>query len=275
MQHLTRSDGTVAFDVRGEGPLVVLVPGLGDLRSGYRHLAPELVEAGYRVASMDLRGHGDSSVPWPAYGTADIASDVLALIEHLGGGPATIVGNSFGAGAAVWAASERPEAASGLVLMGPFVRDHPPGAAMRLAMRVLFGGPWRVRAWTWYYGTLFPTRKPLDFEAHRRALRRNLSEPGRFAAVMAMIRRSDAAVEARLGDLRVPTLVVMGDKDPDFPDPAGEAAAIAERVGGRWEMVEGAGHYPHAELPRATAPLILEFLAQHAIPAPGAVTSRG
>ena len=73
---------------------------MGDLRSSYRFLAPALVAAGYRVAGTDLRGHGDSDTSFTSYGDVDTAGDVAALIDELGG-PAVIVGNSMGAGAAV------------------------------------------------------------------------------------------------------------------------------------------------------------------------------
>ena len=48
--------GRIAYEVIGQGPLVVLSPGLGDTRRTYRFLAPLLAKAGYRVASVDLRG---------------------------------------------------------------------------------------------------------------------------------------------------------------------------------------------------------------------------
>ncbi len=58
--YLDRPGGRIGYDVAGAGPLVVLVPGMGDLRAAYRFLAPPLRAAGYRVACADLRGHGDS-----------------------------------------------------------------------------------------------------------------------------------------------------------------------------------------------------------------------
>ena len=58
-QMLRRPEGRVAYDVEGSGPLVVCLPAMGELRSSYRHLTPLLVEAGFRVATLDLRGHGD------------------------------------------------------------------------------------------------------------------------------------------------------------------------------------------------------------------------
>ena len=91
--YLTRPGGRVGYDVDGEGPLVVLVPGMGDLRAAYRFLAPALRAAGYRVACTDLRGHGDSDATFSSYGDEQTADDVAALIGELGG-PAVIVGNS-------------------------------------------------------------------------------------------------------------------------------------------------------------------------------------
>ncbi|MEV6770298.1 hypothetical protein AB0N05_16920 [Nocardia sp. NPDC051030] len=50
------------IDIEGEGPLLVLMQGLGDVRAAYRFMVPELVASGYRVANADMRGHGESSV---------------------------------------------------------------------------------------------------------------------------------------------------------------------------------------------------------------------
>jgi pimeloyl-ACP methyl ester carboxylesterase len=83
--YLDRPEGRVGYDVAGDGPLVVLVPGMGDLRAAYRFLAPALRDSGYRVASTDLRGHGDSDGAFTSYGDVETAGDVLALIEQLGG----------------------------------------------------------------------------------------------------------------------------------------------------------------------------------------------
>ena len=96
---LDRPQGRIAYEVSGSGPLLVLVPGMGDLRTTYRSLVPPLVEAGYRVAAMDLRGHGDSDMTFASFGDAVTGQDVLSLIAELGG-PAVVVGNSMGAGAA-------------------------------------------------------------------------------------------------------------------------------------------------------------------------------
>ena len=255
---LVRPAGTLAYDVAGHGPLIVCLPGLGELRSAYRHLRPRIVVDGWRVATVDLRGHGGSSVGWDAYGADAMGSDVVALIEALGG-RAVLVGNSYGAGPAVWAAAERPDLVAGLTLTGPFVRDQEVRAALRLAMRVMFAGPWRVAAWDGFYGSLFRAGVPADHAEHRARLRANLREPGRFAALQAMLARSDAAIEARLARVSVPSLVLMGSADPDFRDPRAEAEAVAGALGGRAEVLPGVGHYPHLEVPDQMAERLAAF----------------
>ncbi|WP_231735157.1 alpha/beta fold hydrolase [Microbacterium hominis] len=109
IHHLRRPEGRVAYRLTGEGPLVVCVPGMGEIAAAYRYTVPALRAAGFRVAVMDLRGHGDSDATFSAYDDAAAGSDVLALIAHLGA-PAVVVGTSMAAGAAVWAAAESPEA---------------------------------------------------------------------------------------------------------------------------------------------------------------------
>lgn len=255
---LDRGDGRIAYDVTGDGPLVVAVPGMGDLRSTYRHLTPALVDAGFRVAAMDLRGHGDSDVGFAAYDDEAAASDALALVEHLGG-PAILVGNSMGAGAVTLIAARRPDMVGGLVLIGPFVRNPQTGAAALLAFRAMMGGPWATRVWAGYLPKLYPGRRGEDFRTHRRAIVESLRRPGHRTAFTATTRTTHAPVEAVLDRVTAPTLVVMGTRDSDFPDPAAEATFIADRLHGRAVMIEDAGHYPHAEYPERTVPAVIDF----------------
>ena len=258
-QYLTHQSGRLAYDDAGSGPLVLCAPSMGDVRAEYRFLTPLLVAAGYHVVTMDLRGLGESSTQWADYSVAGIGSDMLALLSHLDSERAVIVGASMAAGAAVWTAAEAPERVAGLVLIGPFVRGET-SATNALLYSLLFNRLWGVPAWKWYYSTLYPTHKPADFAAYTAALAANLKEPGRLEALQAMMRASKAASAERVGGVMAPTLVVMGSKDPDFPNPEAEAQWVADAVQGRYTMIDGAGHYPHAEMPEATAPLIVNFL---------------
>jgi pimeloyl-ACP methyl ester carboxylesterase len=256
---LERPEGRIAYDVTGEGPLVVAAPGMGDLRSVFRFLRPTLVEAGYRVATMDLRGHGESDATFPAYNDVATGGDLLALIRELGG-PAVLVGNSMSAGAAVWAAAEDPELVSGLVLIGPFVRQVPVGRAKELLFRTLMSRPWGPSVWNAYYAKFYPGRKPADLDEHRAAIRASMRRPGHAKAFIATTRTSHAPAEARLGRIDAPALVVMGTRDPDFPNPEAEARLIAERLHAEVVMVPDAGHYPQAEYPEIVGPAVVGFL---------------
>ena len=67
-QYFERPDGRLAYDDSGgSGELVLMLPGIAALRSEYRYLAPQLSQAGYRAVTVDLRGQGESSVPWKSY----------------------------------------------------------------------------------------------------------------------------------------------------------------------------------------------------------------
>jgi pimeloyl-ACP methyl ester carboxylesterase len=255
----TRPEGRIGYDVDGEGPLVVLVPGMGDLRGGYRFLAPMLRNEGYRVACTDLRGHGDSDSTFASYGDAETAGDLVALIEELGG-PAVVVGNSMGAGAAVLAAAERPDLVSGLVLVGPFVRNGKAGAMQRFLLRLAMARPWTATVWKSYLPKLYAGRRPADFDEYRHQVVASLRRPGHAKAFSLTTRTSHDPAEARLADVSAPTLVVMGEKDPDFPDPAAEAAWIAQVLRAEVVMVPEAGHYPQSQQPEITEHAVLRFL---------------
>lgn len=255
---LPRPEGRIAYDMAGTGPLVVCVPGMGELRSSYRRTVPALVAAGCTVVTMDLRGHGDSDATFSRYDDVAAGGDVVALLEHLGA-PAVLVGNSMGAGAAAWAAAERPDLVTGLVLLGAFVRNPPTGALTALAFRAAMAGPWAPRVWSAYLPTLYPGRRPEDFAEHRAEIAASMRRPGHGRAFRRTTRTSHAPVEARLAEVRAPALVVMGERDPDFADPAAEARWIADRLHGEVVLVPGAGHYPQVEEPDAVNPAVVDF----------------
>lgn len=256
---LERPGGRIAYDLRGEGPLLVCLPGMGDRRQVYRFLAPRLAEAGYRVAAMDLRGLGESSPTWEAYGQRAMGEDALALVEHLGG-PAVIVGHSFTPDAALHAAVRAPERVVGAVLLGPWARRPKMSAVMAFLTRRVVRSPW---LWSLFYRSLHPGERPADFSAYLRALRKNLREPGRREAFGRIASPEAVDAQAARAAAEAPSLVVMGAKDPDFEDPAEEAEAMRAALpksDARVVMIPSCGHYPHAQAPAPTAEAILAFL---------------
>ena len=266
---LTIGTRTLAYEVAGEGPLVVLAHGLGDSRHSYRFVVPALVAAGYRVANLDLRGCGDSSVGWDGYSRTDIAGDLVALVRHLGG-PAVLVGQSISGGAVTIAAADAPDLVVGAVELAPFTRtvSYSLGGLLRvpryrrgfwLLGRTLLGSR---AAWKGYLDLAYPT-KPADWDAELGRIDTTLAEPSRMKVLQAMCRANPADAAARLADVRCPVLVVEGDLDPDFVDPRAEGQAVlADLPDGLGELVvlPGVGHYPHAQAPEALLEAVLPFL---------------
>jgi pimeloyl-ACP methyl ester carboxylesterase len=261
--YLDRGAGRrIAYDVRGDGPLVVCMHGMGDLRSVYRFTAPVLVDAGYRVATFDLRGHGDSSDGFDAYDDVALATDALDLVDHLGGGPAALVGSSMGAGAAVYAAAEQPASVAAVALLAPFVRDAKMSAAARLSISLLLRKPWGPGAWASYYRRFYPGNPPADIADHQRRIKESLRRGDHLASFRATAGSSHAPAEQRLSRVTAPALVVMGDKDPDWPDPVAEARFVEDALRAELVVVPGAGHYPMAERPDLVNPALVAFLGK-------------
>jgi pimeloyl-ACP methyl ester carboxylesterase len=279
-EFLDADGGRIAYDVTGSGPLVVLSHGIGDRRQAYRFLAPKLAQAGYRVVTADLRGHGESSMDWKSVtGTdaitrTDIAGDLLALIRHLGG-PAIIVGHSISGGAATIAAAEQPDLVSGIVEINPFTKTQKLslGGLVRIrryrrGLSLLMGTQLfrSLRIWMRYLDVAYPT-KPADYADYMAALAAKLREPGRMAEFMKTGKSTPADAAAQLPNVTVPALVIMGTLDPDFADPRAEGEAIVAAMPsglGTVAMVDGAGHYPHAQSPDEVAALVIGFLKEHA-----------
>jgi pimeloyl-ACP methyl ester carboxylesterase len=253
--------GKIAFEETGAGPLVVVVPGMGDLRSSYRFVGPRLAAAGYRVLSMDLRGHGQTSVGWDDFSVSAVGSDILALIAAAGGGPAHVVGNSMAAGAAVVAAALEPERVRSLVLVDPFVRDMMPEWASTVLFGTFLRRPWGQALWRFLYRKEFASQVPPDFAVEAQRVHMSLAEPGRFEALRRMATASKIEAERSIPAVRAPALVIMGSKDPDFAKPEVEARRVATLLSGQVQMIDGAGHYPQAEMPDAFVEALLPFFA--------------
>ncbi|MFJ8544725.1 alpha/beta fold hydrolase [Streptomyces sp. NPDC093586] len=273
-EYLAVDGGTIAYEVAGTGPLVVLAHGMGDSRAAYRAVIPVLVAAGHRVAAVDLRGCGESSVGWPAWSRTDIAGDLLAVIRHLGG-PAVVVGHSVSGGAATIAAAREPSLITAVVELAPFTRKQ----SVRLGdlrvkrfrrgmTRLLGAGAFgSARLWRSYLDVAYPGVRPADWAERLDRIDSLLREPGRMKAMQGMGRSAPADAGAQLAAVRCPVLVVMGTLDPDWADPRAEGAAIVDALPpglGRLEMIEGAGHYPHDQFPDRVAELVLAFLREDA-----------
>jgi pimeloyl-ACP methyl ester carboxylesterase len=111
-------DGVVLHvrDWDGDGPPVVLLHGLASNARIWDGVASRLAGAGFRVAALDQRGHGDSEQPDAGYDFATVCRDLEAALAALGAERPVLVGHSWGAFVALHYAAER-DAVAGLVLV--------------------------------------------------------------------------------------------------------------------------------------------------------------
>ncbi|KAJ3107888.1 hypothetical protein HDU97_002820 [Phlyctochytrium planicorne] len=246
-------------------PVVYCVPGIGDFRHSYRFLAPRLADAGYRVIVQDLRGVGESGTKFDSFTIEDVASDIINVLDaEKIKTPVTILSNSLSAASAVSVASDHPDRVKAIVTFGGFFRDMPNDAYFRPATYVLFNHFWGQPMWTSFFSTLFITR-PNDIDEYIAAVKaKMLSNCDHAGIIGQMCRASKNTAWSKIGNVKVPVFLVMGEKDPDFKDPKAETGFVAGELKGSRKvetlMVEEAGHYPHVEQCPIVSERVLEFL---------------
>ncbi len=243
MPSLPIGDAELRYEETGQGPPLLLVPGLSGVGSFWERQVPDFARD-FRVIVHDHRGAGQSTHSRIRYSVEQMAEDVLRLMDGLGVRAAHLVGHSTGG-------------AIGQVL----AQDHPD----RLLSLVL--------SHTWpgrdaYFRRLFESRREiltaLGVEAYLRASVLFLAPPWWVSANDALIAerqraqvaaaapvevtasRIDAIVafdrRARLGTIRTPTLVIVAEDD--MVTPRFYSDELATKIpGARLHVLEGGGHY--------------------------------
>jgi pimeloyl-ACP methyl ester carboxylesterase len=112
----SRGDFETIIEGPQDGPVIVLLHGFPELNISWRHQIPELAAAGYRVVAPNQRGYA-GSVRDGSYATADLAADVVAILDAVGAEHAIVVGHDWG-GAVAWTVAQlHPERVTALVAM--------------------------------------------------------------------------------------------------------------------------------------------------------------
>ncbi|MDI3283530.1 alpha/beta fold hydrolase [Polyangium sp. 15x6] len=263
-------DVDIHYDTFGEaGPAVLLVMGLGSRGDNWTAISRALAGRGFRAIQFDNRDVGRSSrFPGGSYEIADMAKDAVGLLDHLGIGEARLVGISMGGMIAQELAVRFPERFSRLVLLatwaGGDLAKKAEGAILS-ELASLAGGDDRAAAearlaafYRAITGPAFVQKNPeiLDM-AIAFALEGAPEVDGLLRQIQAISRFS---IWDRLGDVRVPTLVVHGDADPLIPYENGEL--LARRIpGARLRTLRGVGHLVPLEAPLETYGALLDFLS--------------
>ncbi|MBW3592643.1 MAG: alpha/beta fold hydrolase [Actinobacteria bacterium] len=256
---------TIAHDVAGEGPVVVLVhAGIADRRMW----DPQWMTWSnrFRLVRYDLRGFGESPVPDGPYSHA---SDLVSLLDSVG--PAAVVGVSLGGRVALETAVERPDLVEALVLVGPPFPGHAWSAEMNRFDEEEEAAVDRGDADGYVEANV---RFWLDAGRPQGAV-----DPDVRALVRAMVlqgfdlqvrRRPEGATEellvpdlaARASEVRAPVLVVVGADD------VADMHTIAERLerelpNAERALVQGAAHLPSLERPADFDAVVLPFLERY------------
>jgi pimeloyl-ACP methyl ester carboxylesterase len=259
----------LAAEERGTGPPVVLIhEAIADMRM-WDDVVPALAER-HRVIRYDLPGHGFSPLGGD---TIDPIADLEAVLDTFGIERAALVGCSIGGRIALEFALERPARVSALLLVAPALRDHEFSGVVRQAAEEVNAAFERgdyeaaadamVRIWL-----IGPRRSAADVEpaVAERVREMSLQSFPLHAEALAAgndprgADGPDPPASARLGEIGVPTLVLVGDADvPDI-------LQIADRLeagipGARKVVWPGAAHSPALERPRELERLVLDFLA--------------
>src|SRR5271154_6099110 len=140
-EHFLVTAGDAQLDVcsLGVGAVLALLPGLGRPSSDLDLFAGRLADAGYRVVLPQPRGIGASTGPLEHLTLHDLARDIAAVIETVGGAPAVVIGHAFGNRIARCLAADRPDLVRLVVLLSSSGKVQPTAdiaEAIRLAQAV-------------------------------------------------------------------------------------------------------------------------------------------
>ncbi len=247
-------------EIVGDGPPVVLVPGLGDTVWVWRRLIPYL-QHHHRVTAVELRGHGRSASPFGPYSVKDMAEDLALLAQKLNIREATFIAQGLGARAAMTLAAEKPDIVSALVLVG--AETGPPTVSARGSLVGRMEHAARGDMQATYKIRKGEGREPRGMSSreraeHHRIFLRN-SSAGYNAACYAELSSPDFS--ARLGEIRCPVLAVAGELDPDR---LADAERMTESIPDCESIiVAGAGHFVQLDQTETFHALLDEFFRKH------------
>ena len=256
---------------------LLLVHGYTGAKDEFADHLDDLAAHGWHAVAPDLRGHGDSDHPEEEseYSLPIFAADVVGLADALGWSRFALLGHSMGGMVAQLVALEHPDRLDGLVLMATGHRA-PEGINANLVEMgkaiVRDGGTEllvQILAAMEEGGQGPSPDAPLSSEAHRRlaATRPGYSERGRrniarasnamWLAMVAELTDHPDRLE-HLRELKVPTLVVVGEQDAGFLSQSRRMAEVIPEA--RLAVLPDAGHAPHFEAPEAWWECVTSFL---------------
>ncbi len=253
-------EARIYYEQIGEGPALVLLHGFSFDTSLWDDQVEEFSRK-YRVLRYDLRGFGRSTSSEVRYSHA---GDLKALLDHLDIHEAYLAGLSLGGGAVINFALEHPRVSRALILIAPSLggfkwSPNVSSAQASMQSRAMDRGIDVARE-IWIRQTIFRhAMNNKDIAVRLRTMVGRYSGWHWLHADLGMP-MVPPAIE-RLGEIRVPTLVMVGDADA--PDQIQIAETLERRISGARKIVfPGVGHLINMEVPALFNKHVLEFLEQ-------------
>jgi pimeloyl-ACP methyl ester carboxylesterase len=251
MTTLSTSAGTVAYDSRGSGDPVVLLPSGGHDQHDYDEIR-ELLPDRLRSIGVDWPGHGQSPADPAAPTELQLAQIVEELLELLAPGGAVLAGNSVGGNVAARLAIRRPDLVKGLMIIdsGGFEGLSPFGRMFC----ALMSRPRFVRGiyplFSWGY---MRSRTAADRRARASAIAITRTAAGvtAVAGIWRSFNRPEHDLRSQAGKITAPTVLVWGRHDPVLP--LRVARTGRDLIPGSRLVVIDSGHLPHTTSPAAVA----------------------
>ncbi|MBE9553844.1 MAG: 3-oxoadipate enol-lactonase [Proteobacteria bacterium] len=262
--NVTRVNGVqLHYSVEGpaDKPVIVFSNSLGtDFRVWDRLV--DRFDGRFCMVRYDKRGHGLSEVTPAPYAMDDHVDDLIGLLDHLTLDKVVVCGLSVGGMIAQGLAARQPERMRAMILMDTAARIGTPDmwnermAAIEKGGIEVLADPIMER----WLSARFRAEKPEETLVWRNMLTRTTQDG--YLGTCAAIR--DADMTESMGKIAMPVLGIGGSEDGSTP-PDLVRGTIDLIAGGRFELVEGAGHLPCVEDPDKVASLITDFLGENGI----------
>jgi non-heme chloroperoxidase len=264
---ITRPDGTVLRAKNaGQGPPVVLVHGYTVTLAEWNIVWDTLLARGFRVIAFDQRGHGRSTLGADGIGSESMADDLAAVLRHFDVRDGALVGHSMGGFVSIRAMIDHPDLAqrlSGLVLFATWAGRVLDGAPQnRLQIPLLEHGVLQRFLRSKTVAVLFGAAQcgsrpsPEMISAFLEIFHQHLDEHGPLTPIVRAFVREDRY--PRLGEISVPTVVMVGSADRTTP-PTHSRRLAAGIPGARLVTLPRAGHMLNWEAPDELVDVIESF----------------